>query len=287
MEGSHPTLSSSPAVRANAGSTAHAARDTGSGRDGAGARLTARCWTSPPDLDMHGGRRSGGTKRTTTNDISDVNDHDKRGSPRKLARPKLEGKRAAQTTARPPRSSTVRTRRAPERQSACMALLNEPSKAARLERRAKQVQELEQQRRIVEAEIFYHQNETDREIETRKESYDPDEPAAGLPAQPPTIHFKAEASGSRRKIRRDFEGCRYLAEGHRYPRGHGHALGQLQDSQAHARVAATNQMQEKYQQSEINHQEREVHRNPLLALLPNRAPLVWTGHGPKATGEES
>ena len=238
---------------------------------------------------MHGGRRSGGTKRTATDDISDVNDHDKRGSPRKRARPKIEGKRAAQTTTRPPRSSAVRTRRAPERHLACMALLSEPPKATRLERRAKQVQELEQQCRIVEAEIFYHQNETDREIETRKESYDPDEPAAGLPAQPPTIRFKTEASGSRRKIRRDFRGCRYLAEGHRCPRGHGRALGQPQDSrsQAHARVAATNQMQEKYQQSEINHQEREVHRNPLLALLPNRAPLVWTGHGPKATEEES
>ena len=49
-----------------------------------------------------------------------------------------------------------------------MARLSEPPKATRLERRAKQVQELEQQRRIVEAEIFYHQNETDQEIETQK-----------------------------------------------------------------------------------------------------------------------
>ena len=158
---------------------------------------------------------------------------------------------------------------------------------SRLERRAKQVRELEQQRRIVEAEILYHQNETARQIEMRKESYDPDEPAAGLPAQPPTIRLKTEAPGSRRKIRRDFGDCRYLAKGHRCARGHGPALGRLQDLQAHARVAATNQMREKYQQSEINYQEREVHRNPLLELLPNRAPLVWTGHGPKATEEES
>ena len=191
---------------------------------------------------MHGGRRSGGTKRTTTDDISDVNDHDKRGSPRKMARPKIEGKRSAQTTARPPRSSAVRTRRAPERRSARMALSSEPPKATRLERRAKQVQALEQLRRIVEAEIFYHQNETDRQIETRKESYDPDEPAAGLPAQPPTIRIRTKASGFRREISPDFGGCRYLARGHRHPRVHVRSMGQFRDSQAHARVAATNQM---------------------------------------------
>ena len=246
----------------------------------------ARCLTSPPDSDMQGGR-SGRTKRTTTDDIGDIDGHDKRESPRKLARPKVEGKRAAQTTARPPRSGAVRTRRAPERRSAYTAFLDEPTTASRLERRAKQVQELEQQRRVVEAEIFYHQNETARQIETQKESYDPDEPAAGLPAQPSTIRFRTEASGSKREISPDFGGCRYLARGHRQPRMHRRPRGQFPNSQARARVVATNQIREKSQQLQIYHQEREAQRNPLLALLPNRAPLVWTGRGPRTTGEES